>query len=153
MNEKIINRIIFVLSIAGIIMAVYVLQSFLRQSSIICLTGSGCEAVRKNPAAWPLGIPVPSFGLVGYIILAICSFLRTLNPSSITDHPSPDITTKVMYGVAIFGVCFVSWFTYTELFVIHGMCMWCLISTVVMYVIAGLLLWSRHSTSAQATTT
>ncbi len=77
-RAKSINRIIFVLSLAGVIMAVYVLQSFLRQSSIICLTGSGCEVVRKSAVSWPFGIPVPAFGLVGYLGLTILSFLKTI---------------------------------------------------------------------------
>ena len=35
-------------------MGTYVLQSFLRQTGIICLTGGGCEAVRKarSPTLW-----------------------------------------------------------------------------------------------------
>jgi len=116
--------------------------------------------VRKSAAAWPLGIPVPAFGLVGYIILAICSFLRTFSHSSNNSHKStPDtlqtfhfinfqLLTRIMRGVAIFGVLFVSWFTYTELFVIHGICTWCAISTVVMYVIASLLFYEwRQKTS------
>jgi uncharacterized membrane protein len=144
MNKSVvINRVIFILSVTGIVMAIYVLRSFLTQSSIICLTGGGCEAVRKNPAAWPFGIPVPAFGLVGYIILAICSFIRTWK----LDTWNLEVITRIMYGVAIFGVCFVSWFTYTELFIIHGICMWCAISTVVMYTIAALLFFNRTRTT------
>jgi uncharacterized membrane protein len=44
--------------------------------------------------------------------------------------------------MTIFGVCFTTWFTYTELFVIRGICMWCAISTVNMFVLFGLSLRS-----------
>ena len=124
----------FILSIAGVIMAVYVLQSFFRQSSILCLTGGGCDAVRKSPVSYPFGIPVPAFGLVGYIGLTVVTFLRTLGEKK--------WHMKTILGIAVFGICFVTWFTLMELFVIKGICMWCAISAVNMYVIFGLTILS-----------
>lgn len=123
------------LSILGVIVAAYVLQSFLRHTGIVCVTG-GCEAVRKNPASWPLGIPVPAVGLAGYAVLLVCALLRT---TKIKQQTTETIST-VMFGMTLFGVLFVTWFTYTEIFVIHGVCTWCLISTIIMYVIFVLLL-------------
>lgn len=128
MNSKNIffNRVIFVLSLLGVAMAIYVLQSFLRQSPIVCIS-TGCEVVRKSPASYPFGIPVSAFGLVGYSLLALFSFLRTTGEK-------PWIL-KAMLGIATFGVAFVSWFTYMELFVIKGVCTWCAISAVNMFII------------------
>ena len=127
---KSINRVIFILSIAGLIMGVYVLQSFLRQTGIVCLSGGGCEAVRKSALSYPFGIPVPAVGVAGYTFLMILSFLRTVK------------TNKGLlwgiFGMGLFGICFVTWFTYTELFLIKGICMWCAISAVNMYIIFGL---------------
>ena len=145
--QKTINRIIFVLSLLGVITALYVLQSFLRKTGIICLTGGGCELVRNNPVSYPFGIPVPAFGLVGYTGLAILSFLRTLS------HPQAlnpacrqaglnSTLLHAMLGIAIFGICFVTWFTYMELFVIKGVCTWCAVSAVNMYIIFGLVVKS-----------
>jgi len=136
-KQKTINRIVFVLSIAGIIMAVYVLQSFLRQTGIVCLNGGGCELVRKSPVSYPFGIPVPAFGLVGYTGLAILSFMRTMN-----QEPRTMNLLKGMLGIAIFGICFVTWFTIMELFVIKGTCTWCAVSAVNMYIIFGLVVKS-----------
>ncbi len=135
-----VNRIIFVLSLAGILMAIYVLQSFLRHTGIVCATG-GCEAVRKNPASWPFGIPVPAVGLIGYTILAVSAFLRTLK----LPRRRTLLFTRIMLGMAAFGVVFVSWFTYTEIFVIKGICMWCGISAVNMVIIFFLLLLERKT--------
>ncbi|KKS87138.1 MAG: hypothetical protein UV63_C0060G0004 [Microgenomates group bacterium GW2011_GWC1_43_11] len=132
-----INRIIFILSLAGVLMAAYVLQSFLRNTGILCLTGGGCELVRKSPVSYPFGIPVPAFGLVGYTGLTILSFLRTTDRSA-----SNNKLLKFMLGIAIFGVCFVSWFTIMELFVIKGICTWCAISAVDMYIVFGLVIKS-----------
>jgi uncharacterized membrane protein len=138
MNTKLFNRIIFVLSLIGVAMAIYVLQSWMRKTSIVCLTG-GCDIVRKNSASYPFGIPVPLFGLIGYVFLAVFAFLRTLNSDLYTKLLKP------MVGIALFGICFVSWFTYTELFIIKGICMWCAISTVNMYVVFGLVVFSFKS--------
>lgn len=130
---RLINRVIFVLSVIGILIALYVFQSFVRNAPIVCVN-TGCELVRKNPASYLLGIPIPAFGLVGYALLAILSFLRTTTTS--------DIYLKAMLGMATFGVLFVSWFTYTELFVIRAVCTWCAISAVNMLAIFILVSYS-----------
>lgn len=135
-----LNRIIFVLSLLGIVIAIYVLQSFLRQSPIVCLN-SGCELVRKNPASYLWGIPVPAVGLVGYSFLAILVFLRSMN----YERRTKDLFLKIMLGITIFGVVFVSWFTYTELFVIRAVCTWCAVSAVNMGVIFLLVLKSHEA--------
>ncbi len=137
-SKTLTNRIIFVLSIIGIAMAIYVSQSFLRKASIICIS-TGCETVRKSPLAYPFGIPVPLFGLMGYLILTISAFLRTLEQKPHTIK----LLGNIMFGVAVFGVSFVTWFTYTEIFIIRGICMWCGISAINMYIIFGLLLYER----------
>ncbi len=109
-------------------MAAYVLQSFLRQTSIVCVN-SGCETVRKSTASYPFGIPVPAFGLVGYSLLALGAFLRTMKT-----HLEKTLLTG-MLAVATFGVAFVSWFTYTEIYVIGAVCTWCAISAANMAII------------------
>lgn len=124
------NRILFILSLVGVTIAVYVLQGFLRQAPIVCLN-TGCEIVRKSPYSYLFGIPVPGFGLVGYTIIAILAFLRT------TSTKMEKQVLPWIVGVASGGVAFVAWFTYTELFVIRGICTWCAISAVNMVVIAG----------------
>lgn len=127
------NRIIFVLCVVGILIAIYVLQSFLRKTSIVCLT-TGCELVRKSPASYIFGIPVPAFGLVGYSVIAILAFLRTM---------SRDRKLLLgMLGIATFGILFVSWFTYTEIFVIGAICTWCAISAMNMAAVFTLTLKS-----------
>ena len=137
-SKVLTNRIIFVLSIVGVAIAIYVSQSFLRKASIVCIS-TGCETVRKSPLAYPFGIPVPLFGLVGYLVLTASAFLRTMQQKTRT------LVTlaNIMFGVAIFGVLFVSWFTYTEIFIIRGLCMWCGISALNMYVIFAILMYER----------
>lgn len=124
---KLLNRAIFVLSLVGVLVAAYVLQGWLRQSPLLCLNGSECSAVAKNPASYPFGIPVPAVGLLGYSFLTILAFLRTTSKDR-----------RLLWGIlgmATFGVFFVSWFTYTEIYVIRAVCTWCAVSAINMYVI------------------
>lgn len=125
------NRILFILSLLGIVIAIYVLQSFLRDAPVVCLN-SGCEIVRKSPYSYLFGIPVPGYGLVGYTILAILSFLRT------TSVKRNKQLLPWIVGIATGGVAFVGWFTYMELFVIRGVCTWCAVSAANMIIIAAI---------------
>ena len=129
------NRIIFVLAVVGILIAIYVFQSFVRQAPIICVN-TGCETVRKSPSSYIFGFPVPGVGLIGYSIIAVLAFLRT------TESKNKFQYLKGILGMSTFGVLFVSWFTYTELFVIRAVCTWCAVSAVNMFVIFGLTLKS-----------
>lgn len=129
------NRIIFVLAVVGILIAIYVFQSFVRQAPIVCVN-TGCESVRKSPSSYIFGFPVPGVGLIGYSIIAVLAFLRT------TESKNKLQFLKGILGMSTFGVLFVSWFTYTELFVIRAVCTWCAISAVNMFVIFGLTLKS-----------
>lgn len=139
MRSRDLNRIIFVLALIGIAMAVYVTQSFIRKTGIVCVT-SGCELVRKSPSSYLFGFfPVPAVGLIGYTILAICAFLKTMHLTSRLSL----ITSRIMLGMATFGVAFVSWFTYTELVIIKGICTWCALSAINMVVIFTLLMKER----------
>lgn len=136
-----LNRLIFILSLIGIAIAIYVTQSFIRKTGIICVS-SGCELVRKSSASYLFGFfPVPAVGLIGYTILAICAFLRSTHLNT----RSSLLVSRVMLGMATFGVCFVGWFTYTELFIIKGICTWCAISAVNMCIIFGLSLKSYRT--------
>ena len=122
----ILNRIIFILSLFGILVAVYVLHGWLQNSPLLCPTG-GCTTVAKSPFSYPFGIPVPAVGLLGYTILTVLALARTFT----TDK-------RLLYailGMGAFGVCFVCWFTYVELFKIHAVCTWCADSAVNMLVI------------------
>ncbi|MDO8451983.1 MAG: vitamin K epoxide reductase family protein [bacterium] len=143
--DKTRNRMVFLLSLVGIVIAIYVLQSFIRQSPIVCVN-TGCETVRKSAQSYIFGVPVPAFGLVGYTALAILAFVQTVN----TEQKTATKLLKWMLGVATFGVLFVSWFTYTELFIIRAVCTWCAVSTVNMLIIFALTLASYQKAKTKA---
>jgi len=134
-----LNRVVFFLSLIGILMAIYVLQSFIRKTGIVCVT-SGCELVRKSPLSYLFGFfPIPAVGLIGYTIIASLAFLRTTS--------TKPWMLKGMLGMATFGVLFVSWFTYIELFVIKGVCTWCALSAINMGIIFLILIREYRATN------
>lgn len=124
------NRVLFFLSLLGVAIAFYVLQGYLRNSPVVCLT-NGCELVRKSPYSLLFGVPVSGYGLIGYGLLAILSFVRTF-------WSNRRIST-IMLAIATGGAGFVVWFSAVQLFKIGGLCMWCLLSTVNMVTIFLLL--------------
>ncbi len=129
------NRLIFILSLIGIAIAIYVTQSFIRKTGIYCVNSGGCEAVRKSASSYLFGFfPVPAVGLIGYTVLAICAFLQTTKLETL----SSKLLVNISLGMSTFGVLFVGWFTYTEIFIIKGICTWCAISAVNMCIIFGL---------------
>ncbi len=129
-----LNRLTFFLALLGMAIAAYVTQSFLRQTPIICIN-TGCELVRNSPLSYPFGLPVPAFGFIGYTLLALLSFLRT----SLKTAP----LTWAMLAISFGGVLFVTWFTFTEIFIIHALCTWCALSALNMFVVFLLILKSK----------
>ncbi len=133
---KTLNRAIFILAIVGFVIAGYVLQGYLRHASVYCPVGGGCDLVRKSPYAWPLGIPVPAVGFVGYAVIFTLAYLRTTNVKN------EKKLLLGLVGMSAFGAAFVTWFTLTEALVIKSFCSWCVVSAVDMYTIFGLTLTS-----------
>ncbi len=129
------NRIVFILSLLGIVIASYVLQGYLRDNPVVCLT-NGCELVRKSPHSLLFGIPVSAYGLIGYSLLALLSFVRTLSADR-------RISTA-MLTIAAGGAGFVVWFSMVQFFKIGGFCMWCILSTINMLTIFLLLVRKKR---------
>lgn len=134
MNLKLINRIIFILSLFGLLIAGYVLYTYVTGSPIVCVN-QGCDLVRKSPYANVFGLPVPLYGFVGYIIIAILSFLYTTN--IVWKNKIPLIRFVISAG----GFLFVSYLSFLEAFVIKGWCMWCVFSAIIMttiFILSGI---------------
>jgi len=138
MNSKLINRIIFVLSIFGILIAAYVLYSYVTDSPIVCVN-QGCDLVRKSPYANVFGLPVPLYGFLGYIIIMILSFLYT------TSVAWKNKILLIRFVISAGGFLFVSYLTFLEAYVIKGWCMWCVFSAIIMttvFILSGINYWT-----------
>jgi len=124
-------------SIVGAAASAYLLVEYVTGQPGLCLTGSGCDLVRASDFAYPLGIPLPLFGLVFYLG-AIWLTIRALDTRSIAGL-SPE---AALVGLAIAGAVASAVLTALELFVIRAFCSWCLVQAAASFalLVAAILL-------------
>jgi uncharacterized membrane protein len=112
--------IVKILSIIGILLAVYLLwQQFFRPAFKPCYISSvvNCDAIVSGPVAKTLGLPTPLYGLIGYIVIFLAAQFRR---------------KKLMLGMATFGLVFCLWIAYQELFLLHVICPVCITCQIIM---------------------
>lgn len=116
-------RIIQVLSIGGIVLAIYLLwQQIAHPDFQPCNINSfiNCEAVISGPVAKTFGIPTPLFGLIGYIVIFLSATFKK---------------TTTLFLMASFGLLFCLWIGYKELFQLHVICPICITCQLIMIAI------------------
>lgn len=133
-NLLMINRIIFILALVGLGVSLYLFVAYASHSPIACLSGEGCETVRSSPYSYLGGIPIPAFGLVGFVLIALISFLMTLGLGGVWIKYLP----ALLLGVSGVGFLFVAYLTALETWVIKSYCSWCLIAAFCQTLIFGL---------------
>ena len=114
MNQSKIFFWIKILAIFGLLLSTYLLwQQFFHPAFKPCNINSfiNCDAVVSGPVAKTFGISTPLFGLIGYIVILIAAILRK---------------TKLMLGMAAFGLVFCLWIAYQELFLLRVICPVCI---------------------------
>ncbi len=129
-KQFIFNRMIFALTLVGLLISGYLLYTYVADAPIVCVN-SGCEIVRESQYAYFLGIPLPVYGLLMYIFVFIISFLRTTLDK--IDHHH--LANKLIFLSALLGVVISAYLTYLEAFVIKAYCMWCVASAVIVTLI------------------
>jgi uncharacterized membrane protein len=103
-----------VLSILGILLAVYLLvEQIFRPAFQPCNINStvNCNAIISGSVSKTLGLPTPLFGLIGYIVIFFAAITQR---------------TKLLLGIATFGLLFCLWIAYRELFQLHVICPVCI---------------------------
>src|SRR3972149_746643 len=66
------------LSLIGLFDSLYLWWVYTSPSRPMVCFGGGCDAVRMSPLAYPMGIPMPIFGVAMYASLALLSFAAPL---------------------------------------------------------------------------
>lgn len=122
-NKK--NTLIFIFSLIGLIITVYLSRQYLTGSQVVCLTG-GCEKVRLSQFSKIGGIPVPLFGLVGYSLIMVFSFLRTLNTTLETKLIKP------IFYISLGGLIFSLYNNLIDWLVIKAFCQYCFVCLLLM---------------------
>jgi len=56
--------------LAGLVASAMLLVDYLRPVPVFCAE-TGCQALRQTPVAAPLGVPLPVFGVTGFLVLGV----------------------------------------------------------------------------------
>lgn len=123
-----INRLIFILSLVGFAVTAFLTYEYNLIGPIICpVTGTGCDIVRKSVYSKLLGIDLPYFGLVFYLIVAASSVWLSESFNKLIN--------LLRFAVSFSGFVFGLYLTFLEAFVIKAFCIWCLISFIISFII------------------
>ncbi len=119
-----ISRIIFILSILGLLVSAFLAYEYLQVTPMNCpLTGTGCDIVRKSDYSHFLGISIPYLGILFYVFMAAVSIWLVQVPHRLIN--------RLRFAVSVAGLLFGIYLTYLEAFVIKAYCFWCLSSFMV----------------------
>ena len=106
-----------VIAAAGVAIAIYLTATKLSGGLPVCGPVKGCEDVARSEYSAILGIPVAALGALSSALTAILGLVWALRGDR--------RALLGAYGLGLFGVLFVAYLTYLELFVIHAVCVWC----------------------------
>src|SRR5688572_12596285 len=121
---------IALLSLVGILIALYLtLYKIGIVGNLTCTIGS-CETVNTSRWATFLGLPVAAWGLAAYVALFVLSLVGTSDRFAASRAIS-----WLLVAIAGWSVLFSAWLTYLELFVIHAICIWCVTSALLLVAI------------------
>lgn len=130
MKSVILNRIILLLSAAGIFVSGFLTYSYLGKLSIPCGASKECDVLAQLPESQWFGLPVPLFGLIGYLLIFGLAVIRTMQPE--------DVRRKLgNIGFVISTVGFITsmFLIYQLAMVLNLRCQWCLASAGLMLLI------------------
>jgi uncharacterized membrane protein len=116
------------LLIIGLVAASYLTYTESTRSEVFCGGISHCTEVQNSPYSSVLGlISMGEFGVLGYLLIGISWLIHRVGHGWM--HA---VSAIAMFGFAVFGVCFSTYLTFLEPFVIGATCLWCLTSAVIM---------------------
>jgi predicted DsbA family dithiol-disulfide isomerase/uncharacterized membrane protein len=63
-------------ALAGLVASAMLVVDYVRPAPVFCVEGGGCDALRHTAIAMPLGIPLPLFGVAGFVAIGAASLVR-----------------------------------------------------------------------------
>ena len=133
------------LSVIGFFISLYLWLWKVGFLGTLACGDGGCETVQLSDHADFLGVPVPFWGMVGYVVLLAVSLIGLQPRWAKRREP-----TLVLALVAGLGVGFSAYLTYLEAVVIHAWCRWCIASAVIILLIFGAALVGMRGTPPTA---
>jgi uncharacterized membrane protein len=57
--------------VAGLVASAILAVDYVRPVPVFCSEGGGCDALKHTALAMPLGVPMPFFGLLGFLAVGV----------------------------------------------------------------------------------
>ncbi|MEX2281438.1 MAG: vitamin K epoxide reductase family protein [Gemmatimonadota bacterium] len=115
-----------VLALVGLLISTYLLLYKLNvMTTLLCGTG-GCETVQASPWADFIGVPVPAWGVAGYLLILGLA-LAGLQPRLVDNR----VLARMLLATATFAFAFSAYLTWVEAFLLKAWCRWCVASAIV----------------------
>ncbi len=121
------------LALLGLFDSLYLLWVYTSSAHTMVCLGTGCDTVRMSAFSHLWGIPMPVFGVAGYLIIAILIVAEAM----VMQARALDVR-YALAGATAFGFFYSLYLEYLQGFVIHAFCAWCVTSGVVMTALAVL---------------
>jgi uncharacterized membrane protein len=136
-----------VLSVAGFGVSAYLTAAHFASGVVLACPDAGvinCEKVTTSSQSVLFGVPVAALGLIFFGAMILLNLPRAwASPAT--------LTRRARLGVAASGVGFAIYLVYTELFIVHAICLWCTSAHVLAFLIFVVLLFAT-SLARPATT-
>jgi protein-disulfide isomerase/rhodanese-related sulfurtransferase len=125
------------LALLGLFDSLYLLYTYTSPSRPMVCLGTGCDAVRLSKFSHLWGVPMPVFGVAGYVVIALLIIAESLVPAALAIE-----VRTALAGATVFGFLFSLYLEYLQGFVIHAFCAWCVTSGLVMTALCALALYN-----------
>lgn len=125
MNNVMLNRVMFALACAGLVVAGLLWYWHAQNADIPC-TNDGCAKVAQHPTSRAFGIPTAAYGTFFYLSFALLCAIR---PSLSEQGQRLFAHLLLLWGTV--GFLTSVYLTYLELFVIQAICQWCVASAII----------------------
>lgn len=150
-KQKKILKIIFILSILGVILSVFLINLYYSKDKSICDINEifHCSKVSASEYSTLFDIPMAFFGLFGYFSLALISlgiYIKKIKEEKQRIKNKNLLIKKIfspkfLLFFSLLALIFSLYLTYAESFIIKAFCIFCLFSQAIIFGIVILALW------------
>lgn len=127
--NRTLGRTAVILSIAGLLVALYMTVYKFTDNQNMCLGNGGCSVVNNSVYAQVYGVPVAVVGVFGYAAILGVLVLSDRRPGL------RGSAVLLLFGLCLAGFLFTVYLIYVEFALIHAFCPFCLASQAIMTVL------------------
>ncbi|MEK7567703.1 MAG: vitamin K epoxide reductase family protein [Patescibacteria group bacterium] len=122
--------------IVGLLDSFYLFYKYINANPIDCFLFDGCNTIAQSPYSHVFGIPLPTFGVLFYVVMFLLVFFLTRYENI--------LWKRLALLASVIGFIFSLYFVYLQGFVIQAFCIYCLISAIASTLILCLLIFVNN---------